>query len=206
MKVPERAPGAPVAGVVGYELATGELHVFSAKSVILATGGCGRVFKTTSNRTARPATRWRWRSGRGLPLQDMEFYQFHPTGLHQLGILLPETARDEGGVLRSGSGERFMERYAPEAKELAPTDVVARAIVTEIREGRGGPPAGDHVLLDLTHLPREQWGSGVATVADLALTQLGRRCRGTPLPVSPTAHYAMGGVPTDAGRAGAGGQ
>ncbi len=189
-------PGAPIAGVVAYELATGALHVFSAPSVVLATGGHGRVFRTTSNGHSVTGDALALALRRGLPLQDMEFYQFHPTGLHGLGILLPEAARGEGGVLRAGAGEAFMERYGPAAKELSPTDVVARAIVSEIREGRGCAPGGDHVVLDLTHLPRQQWGSATATAADLALTQLGVDASVTPLPVSPTAHFAMGGVPT----------
>ncbi|HEX4429006.1 MAG TPA: FAD-binding protein [Frankiaceae bacterium] len=187
---------APVAGIVGYELATGELHTFSAPSVVLATGGFGRVFRTTSNGHSATGDAQALALRSGFPLQDMEFYQFHPTGLHPLGILLPEAARAEGALLRSGNGESFMQRYAPEAKELAPTDVVARAIVNELREGRGCAPGGDHVVLDLTRIPREQWGSATATVAALALTQLGADASEVPLPVHPTAHYAMGGIPT----------
>jgi succinate dehydrogenase / fumarate reductase flavoprotein subunit len=131
---------------------------------------------------------------RGLPLQDMEFCQFHPTGLYRLGIVVAEAARGEGALLRNGSGAAFMEGYA--AKDLSPTDVVARAIVTEVGEGRGCAPGGDHVVLDLTQLPRAQWGSATATAAGLALTQLGIDATQTPIPVYPTAHYAMGGVPT----------
>jgi succinate dehydrogenase / fumarate reductase flavoprotein subunit len=189
---------AAAAGVVGYDLATGELHTFSAPSVILATGGSGRMFQTTSNGHAATGDALALALRSGFPLQDMEFFQFHPTGLHPLGILLPEAARSEGAVLRGGSGEPFMERYAPAARELAPTDVVARAIVSEIHEGRGCAPGGDHVDIDLTHLPQEQWGSAMATAAELALAQLGIEASETPIPVRPTAHYAMGGVPTTA--------
>ncbi len=191
---------APAAGVVGYDLASGELHTFRAPSVILATGGSGRMFRTTSNGHAATGDALALALRRGFPLQDMEFFQFHPTGLHPLGILLPEAARAEGALLRSGNGEAFMGRYAPDAKELAPTDVVARAIVSEIREGRGCIPGApsDHVVLDLTHLPQEQWGSATATAADLTLTQLGLDATETAIPVRPTAHYAMGGVPTTA--------
>jgi succinate dehydrogenase / fumarate reductase flavoprotein subunit len=134
----------------------------------------------------------------GLPLQDMEFLQFHPTGLHRLGIVVPEAARGEGAVLRNAAGDSFMERYAPLARDLAPADIAARAIVTEIGEGRGNAPGGDHVVLDLTQLPTDRWGSAMATAAGLALTQLGIDAEVTPLPVYPTAHYAMGGIPTTA--------
>ena len=131
---------AGAAGVVAYELATGELHVFRAKAVVFATGGFGRMFKVTSNAHALtgdgPAVLFR----RGIPLEDMEFFQFHPTGLYKLGILLSEAARGEGGILRNTDGERFMERYAPTIKDLAPRDMVSRAIYQEIKEGRGAGP------------------------------------------------------------------
>ncbi len=190
--------GAPVAGVIGYELATGELHAFHAPSVVLATGGCGRIFATTSNGHSATGDAMALALRSGLPLQDMEFFQFHPTGLHRLGIVVAEAARVEGAALRNGAGEAFMGRYAPDAKDLAPTDVTARAVVTEVREGRGYGPAGDHVVLDLTQLPNERWGSATATAAGLALTQLGIDATTIPIPVYPTAHYAMGGLPTTA--------
>ncbi len=140
------------AGVVAYELATGELHVFRAKSVVFATGGYGRMFSVTSNAHALtgdgPAVAWR----RGVPLEDMEMFQFHPTGLAKLGVLLSEAARGEGGIVRNKDGERFMERYAPTIKDLAPRDMVSRAIYQEIKEGRGGGPNGDWAFLDITHL------------------------------------------------------
>jgi succinate dehydrogenase / fumarate reductase flavoprotein subunit len=193
------APGAPVTGVVGYELASGELHAFAARSVVLATGGCGRIFGTTSNGHSATGDAMALALRSGIPLQDMEFFQFHPTGLHPLGIIVPEAARAEGAVLRNAAGEAFMERHSAAAKDLAQTDVVARAIAAEISEGRGNAPGGDHVVLDLTQLPRERWGSATATAAGLALTQLGIDAAETPLPVRPTAHYAMGGIGTTTG-------
>jgi succinate dehydrogenase / fumarate reductase flavoprotein subunit len=126
----------------------------------------------------------------------MEFYQFHPTGLHKLGILLSEAARGEGGILRNKDGERFMERYAPTIKDLAPRDMVARAIYTEVRQGRGCGPNADHVFLDLTHLPREQIDSKLPDITEFARTYLGVEPYTEPVPIYPTAHYAMGGVPT----------
>jgi len=136
-----------------------------------------------------------WR--RGLPLEDMEFFQFHPTGLAGLGILLSEAARGEGGILRNGDGERFMERYAPTIKDLAPRDIVARSMANEVREGRGAGPEKDYVLLDLTHLPREQIDAKLPDITEFARTYLGVEPYTEPVPVYPTAHYAMGGVPTN---------
>ncbi len=189
--------GPVTAGVVAYELATGELHVFQAKSVILATGGVGKVYKTTSNAHTLTGDGMGivWRHG--LPLEDMEFFQFHPTGLAGLGILLSEAARGEGGILRNSDGERFMERYAPTIKDLAPRDMVARAMANEVREGRGCGPDKDYVLLDLTHLPREQIDAKLPDITEFARTYLGVEPYTEPVPVFPTAHYAMGGVPTD---------
>ncbi|MGN6246063.1 MAG: succinate dehydrogenase flavoprotein subunit, partial [Motilibacteraceae bacterium] len=186
-----------VAGVVAFELATGEIHVFQAKAVILATGGFGKVFKTTSNAHTLTGDGMGivWR--KGLPLEDMEFFQFHPTGLAGLGILLSEAARGEGGILRNSEGERFMERYAPTIKDLAPRDMVARAMANEVREGRGCGPNKDYVLLDLTHLPREQIDAKLPDITEFARTYLGVEPYTEPVPVFPTAHYAMGGVPTN---------
>ncbi|HEY2043579.1 MAG TPA: succinate dehydrogenase flavoprotein subunit [Jatrophihabitans sp.] len=183
-------------GVVAYELATGEIHVFNAKSVVLATGGFGKVFKTTSNAHTLTGDGMGvvWR--KGLPLEDMEFFQFHPTGLAGLGILLSEAARGEGGILRNADGERFMERYAPTIKDLAPRDIVARSMANEVREGRGAGPHKDYVLLDLTHLPREQIDAKLPDITEFARTYLGVEPYTEPVPVYPTAHYAMGGVPT----------
>lgn len=190
--------GNPItSGVVAYELATGEIHVFQAKSVVLATGGFGKVFKTTSNAHTLTGDGMGivWR--KGLPLEDMEFYQFHPTGLAGLGVLLTEGARGEGGILRNASGERFMERYAPTIKDLAPRDMVARAMVQEVREGRGAGPNKDYVYLDLTHLPAEQIEAKLPDITEFSRTYLGVDPIKERVPVFPTAHYAMGGVPTN---------
>ena len=194
----EDVDGNPItAGVVAYELATGEIHVFQAKSVILATGGYGKVWKTTSNAHTLTGDGMGIVLRKGLPLEDMEFYQFHPTGLAGLGVLLTEGARGEGGILRNASGERFMERYAPTIKDLAPRDMVARAMVMEVREGRGAGPHKDYVYLDLTHLPAEQIESKLPDIMEFARTYLGVDPLTQRVPVFPTAHYAMGGVPTD---------
>jgi succinate dehydrogenase / fumarate reductase flavoprotein subunit len=185
------------AGCVAYELATGEIHVFQAKSVIFASGGFGKMFKVTSNAHTLtgdgPGIVWRL----GLPLEDMEFFQFHPTGLYKLGILLTEGARGEGGILRNKDGERFMERYAPTIKDLAPRDMVSRAIYTEIREGRGCGPNADYVHLDLTHLPPEQLDEKLPDITEFCRTYMGIEPYTDPIPIQPTAHYAMGGIPTN---------
>jgi succinate dehydrogenase / fumarate reductase flavoprotein subunit len=196
---PQKAKkGAKVAvtGVIALELATGEIHTFSAKSVVLATGGAGKVFKTTSNAHTLTGDGMAIALRAGLPLQDMEFFQFHPTGLYGLGILLSEAARGEGGILRNSQGERFMERYAPSIKDLAPRDVVARAISREVREGRGCGPKKDYVLLDLTHLPPEQIDAKLPDITEFARTYLGVEPHTEGIPTFPTAHYAMGGIPT----------
>jgi succinate dehydrogenase / fumarate reductase flavoprotein subunit len=189
--------GYRISGVVAYELATGELHVFSAKSVILATGGYGKVFRTTSNAHTLTGDGMGIVLRRGLPLEDMEFFQFHPTGLAGLGVLLSEAARGEGGVLRNSENERFMERYAPVMKDLASRDVVARAMSNEVREGRGAGPDKAYVYLDLTHLPREQIDAKLPDITEFARTYLGVEPYTEMIPVFPTAHYAMGGVPTN---------
>ena len=185
------------AGVVAYELATGEIHVFQGKSIVFATGGFGKIFKTTSNAHTLTGDGvgiiWR----KGLPLEDMEFYQFHPTGLAGLGILLSEAARGEGAILRNSEGERFMERYAPTIKDLAPRDIVARCMATEIREGRGGGPNKDWVYLDITHLEPAVIDAKLPDITEFARTYLGVEPYTEPVPVLPTAHYAMGGIPTN---------
>ncbi|MFD5626187.1 succinate dehydrogenase flavoprotein subunit [Streptomyces sp. NPDC127072] len=185
------------AGVVAYELATGEIHVFQAKSVIYASGGTGKFFKVTSNAHTLTGDGQAAVYRRGLPLEDMEFFQFHPTGIWRMGILLTEGARGEGGILRNKDGERFMEKYAPVMKDLASRDVVSRSIYTEIREGRGCGPAGDHVYLDLTHLPPEQLDAKLPDITEFARTYLGIEPYTDPIPIQPTAHYAMGGIPTN---------
>ena len=184
------------AGVVAYELATGDLHVFQGKSIIFATGGFGKIYKTTSNAHTLTGDGvgiiWR----KGLPLEDMEFFQFHPTGLAGLGILLSEAARGEGAILRNSEGERFMERYAPTIKDLAPRDIVARAMATEIREGRGAGPYKDYLYLDITHLEPAVIDAKLPDITEFARTYLGVEPYTEPVPVLPTAHYAMGGIPT----------
>jgi succinate dehydrogenase / fumarate reductase flavoprotein subunit len=184
-------------GVSGYELATGEPAVFNAKAVLLATGGCGRIFKTTSMSFAATGDGFALAFDAGIPLEDMEFVQFHPTGLHGLGILVSEAARAEGGILRNGKGERFMERYAPTLKDLAPRDIISRAILTEVAEGRG-VEGSDYVYLDLTHLGKEQLQLKLAEVTSFVKTYLGIDASSSPIPVAPTCHYMMGGIPTDA--------
>ncbi|WP_062465838.1 succinate dehydrogenase flavoprotein subunit [Demequina maris] len=192
------APGAEVAvaGVVALELSTGQIHTFRAKSVIFATGGAGKVFKTTSNAHTLTGDGMGIALNAGLPLEDMEFFQFHPTGLAGLGILLSEAARGEGGILRNSEGERFMERYAPTIKDLAPRDMVARAMANEVREGRGAGPHKDYVLLDLTHLEPAHIDEKLPDITEFARTYLGVEPYTEPVPVYPTAHYAMGGIPT----------
>ena len=185
------------AGVVAYELATGDIHVFSGKSIIFATGGFGKIYKTTSNAHTLTGDGVGIIYRKGLPLEDMEFYQFHPTGLAGLGILLSEAARGEGGILRNASGERFMERYAPTIKDLAPRDMVARAMANEVREGRGGGPNKDYVFLDLTHLEPAVIDAKLPDITEFARTYLGVEPYTEPVPVFPTAHYAMGGIPTN---------
>ncbi|MFF5340664.1 succinate dehydrogenase flavoprotein subunit [Streptomyces althioticus] len=184
-------------GVVAYELATGEIHIFQAKSVIYASGGTGKFFKVTSNAHTLTGDGQAAVYRRGLPLEDMEFFQFHPTGIWRMGILLTEGARGEGGILRNKDGERFMEKYAPVMKDLASRDVVSRSIYTEIREGRGCGPEGDHVYLDLTHLPPEQLDAKLPDITEFARTYLGIEPYTDPIPIQPTAHYAMGGIPTN---------
>ncbi|NGO14768.1 succinate dehydrogenase flavoprotein subunit [Streptomyces sp. HC44] len=185
------------AGVVAYELATGEIHIFQSKAVIYASGGCGKFFKVTSNAHTLTGDGQAAVYRRGLPLEDMEFFQFHPTGIWRMGILLTEGARGEGGILRNKDGERFMEKYAPVMKDLASRDVVSRSIYTEIREGRGCGPEGDHVYLDLTHLPPEQLDAKLPDITEFARTYLGIEPYTDPIPIQPTAHYAMGGIPTN---------
>jgi len=185
------------AGVVAYELATGDIHVFAGKSIVFATGGFGKIYKTTSNAHTLTGDGVAIAYRRGIPLEDMEFYQFHPTGLAGLGILLSEAARGEGGILRNASGERFMERYAPTIKDLAPRDMVARAMANEVREGRGAGPNKDYVLLDLTHLEPAVIDAKLPDITEFARTYLGVEPYTEPVPVFPTAHYAMGGIPTN---------
>ncbi|MEV7040194.1 succinate dehydrogenase flavoprotein subunit [Amycolatopsis sp. NPDC051061] len=190
--------GNPVAsGVVAYELATGELHVFQAKSIVMATGGAGKIFKTTSNAHTLTGDGLGIIFRKGLPLEDMEFFQFHPTGLAGLGILISEAVRGEGGILRNASGERFMERYAPTIKDLAPRDIVARSMVQEVLQGRGCGPNKDYVVLDVTHIPEETLNAKLPDIMEFSRTYLGVDPVKEPVPVFPTCHYVMGGIPTN---------
>ncbi|NNH72025.1 succinate dehydrogenase flavoprotein subunit [Nocardia uniformis] len=190
----ERGPVAT--GVVAYELATGDLHVFHAKSIVFATGGSGRMYKTTSNAHTLTGDGMAIVFRKGLPLEDMEFHQFHPTGLAGLGILISEAVRGEGGILRNASGERFMERYAPTIKDLAPRDIVARSMVLEVAEGRGGGPNKDYVFIDVTHLGEDVLEEKLPDITEFSRTYLGVDPVKEPVPVMPTCHYVMGGIPT----------
>jgi len=188
--------GGRAAGVVAYRIADGELLALRAKAVLLATGGFGRMFRITSNAWSLTGDGAALAYRHGVPLQDMEFYQFHPTGIVGIGILLSEAARGEGGYLRNDSGERFMERYAPTLMELAPRDMVSRAIYMEIREGRG-IGGKDYVHLDVTHLGRKVIEEKLPDITDFARIYQGVEPISEPVPIQPTAHYAMGGIPTD---------
>ena len=187
-------------GVVAVELATGELQIFAAKAVLFATGGFGRIFKITSNAHANTGDGPAICARRGIPLEDMEFFQFHPTGIEGLGILISEAVRGEGGILRNRDGKRFMEHYSPTLLDLAPRDIVARSILTEIRAGkgiRGDRKIDDYVHLDATHLGKEVLGAKLPDITSFCQTYLGIDPADSPIPVLPTAHYAMGGIPTD---------
>jgi len=184
------------AGVVAMCLATGEVHTFHAKAVLFATGGCGKMFRVTSNAHSLTGDGMAVAYRRGIPLEDMEFFQFHPTGIYKMGILLSEAARGEGAILRNASGERFMERYAPTLKDLAPRDMTSRAIYQEIREGRG-IDGKNYVHLDLTHLGKEVLDKKLPDITEFVRTYLGIEPLHELVPIQPTAHYAMGGIPTD---------
>ena len=192
--------GRKAAGVVALELATGDLHVFRGKAVLFATGGFGQMYRTTSNAFANTGDGPALLLRRGVPLEDMEFFQFHPTGIRGMGILITEAVRGEGGILRNREDERFMQRYAPTLLDLAPRDMVSRAIMEEIRAGkgiRGDRRSDDYVHLDATHLGRAVIQAKLPDIADFCQTYLGIHPAEAPIPVQPTAHYAMGGIPTD---------
>ena len=183
-------------GVVAYEMSTGSVHIFHCKAVVLATGGYGRAYKITSNAHSNTGDGLSLVYNCNLPIEDMEFVQFHPTGLYQQGILVTEGARGEGGYLINKDGERFMERYAPNSMEIAPRDVVSRAITTEIMEGRG-IDGKDYVFIDLRHLGKDAILEKLPQIRELAMDFVGVDCIDAPIPIQPTCHYSMGGIPTN---------
>ena len=188
--------GGRAAGVVAYRIADGELVTLRSKAVLLATGGFGRMFRVTSNAWSLTGDGVSLAYRHGVPMQDMEFYQFHPTGIVGIGILLSEAARGEGAYLLNKDGQRFMERYAPKLMELAPRDMVSRAIYQEIRAGRG-IDGKDYVYLDVRHLGRKKIDEKLPDITDFVRVYQGIEPYTDPIPIQPTAHYAMGGVPTN---------
>jgi succinate dehydrogenase / fumarate reductase, flavoprotein subunit len=195
LAMPAGADG-PVTGVIALQLSTGEVHSFLARAVLFATGGFGKMFKVTSNAHTLTGDGVAITYRRGLPLEDMEFYQFHPTGMYKLGFLLSEAMRGEGGFLVNGKGERFMERYAPTMKDLASRDVVSRSIYQEIAAGRG-IDGKDYVHLDVRHLGAKVLNEKLPDMSGFIRTYFGLDPLTELVPIQPTAHYAMGGIPTD---------
>jgi len=186
-----------VLGVTAMDMETGEIVVFHAKATIFATGGAGRIYYSSTNAFINTGDGLGMAARAGIPLEDMEFWQFHPTGVAGAGVLITEGVRGEGGILRNSQGERFMERYAPNAKDLASRDVVSRAMTTEINEGRGCGPNKDFVLLDISHLDPNTIMKRLPGIREIAIQFAGVDCIREPIPVVPTAHYQMGGIPTN---------
>ena len=184
-------------GVLALEMATGELHLFRAQGTVLATGGYGRAYFSATSAHTCTGDGGGMALRAGLPLQDMEFVQFHPTGIYGAGCLITEGVRGEGGILRNANGERFMERYAPSVKDLAPRDMVSRSMTIEIREGRGVGPKKDHIHLDLTHLDPAVIHEKLPGIAETAKIFAGVDVTRQPIPVLPTVHYNMGGLQTN---------
>ena len=193
---PDLGAGGRAAGAVAYRIADGEIHTFRSKALLLATGGFGRMFRITSNAWTLTGDGVALAYRHGIPMQDMEFYQFHPTGIVGIGILLSEAARGEGGYLLNDAGERFMERYAPTLMELAPRDMVSRAIYQEVRAGRG-IGGRDWVYLDVRHLGAKVIEEKLPDITDFARIYQGVEPIREPVPIQQTDHYAMGGIPTD---------
>ena len=184
-------------GVIALEMETGEVAVLLAKATLLATGGAGRIFWATTNAFINTGDGLGMAARAGVPLEDMEFWQFHPTGLHPVGILITEGVRGEGGYLLNRNGERFMERYAPNAKDLASRDVVSRAMTTEIKDGRGCGKDADHLMLKLDHLGPEVINLRLPGIREIAIKFANADPVREPIPVIPTVHYLMGGIPTN---------
>jgi succinate dehydrogenase / fumarate reductase, flavoprotein subunit len=184
-------------GVLALDMGTGELHLFRAQGTVLATGGYGRAYFSATSAHTCTGDGGGMVLRAGLAMQDMEFVQFHPTGIYGAGCLITEGVRGEGGILRNVNGERFMERYAPSVKDLAPRDMVSRSMTIEIREGRGCGPEKDHILLDLTHLGPEVIHERLPGIAETAKIFAGVDVAKQPIPVLPTVHYNMGGIPTN---------
>ncbi|HRM68862.1 MAG TPA: succinate dehydrogenase flavoprotein subunit [Thauera phenylacetica] len=186
-----------VLGVTAMEMETGEVSIFHAKATIFATGGAGRIYYSSTNAFINTGDGVGMAARAGIPLEDMEFWQFHPTGVAGAGVLITEGVRGEGGILRNAQGERFMERYAPNLKDLASRDIVSRAMTTEINEGRGCGPDKDHVLLDITHLAPDTIMKRLPGIREIAIQFAGVDPIKAPIPVVPTCHYQMGGIPTN---------
>src|ERR1700674_176699 len=186
-----------VLGVTALEMETGEMSIFHAKATLFATGGAGRIYHSSTNAFINTGDGLGMAARAGIPLEDMEFWQFHPTGVAGAGVLITEGVRGEGGILRNCDGERFMERYAPTLKDLAPRDFVSRSMDQEIKEGRGVGPNKDHVLLDLSHIGAETIMKRLPSIREIALKFANVDCIKEPIPVVPTIHYQMGGIPTN---------
>ena len=186
-----------VIGVTAMEMETGDIHILEAKCTMFATGGAGRIWQASTNAFINTGDGMGMTARAGIPLEDMEFWQFHPTGVAGAGVLLTEGCRGEGGILRNKDGERFMERYAPTLKDLAPRDFVSRAMDQEIKEGRGCGPNGDHVVLDLTHIGAETIHKRLPSVYEIGINFANVDVTKEPIPVVPTIHYQMGGIPTN---------
>ena len=186
-----------VDGVTALEMETGDLHILQGKTVLLATGGAGRIFAASTNAFINTGDGLGMAARAGIPLEDMEFWQFHPTGVHNAGVLLTEGCRGEGAILRNANGERFMERYAPTLKDLAPRDFVSRCMDQEIKEGRGCGPNKDYINLDMTHLGADTIAKRLPSVLEIGHNFANVDITKEPIPVVPTIHYQMGGIPTN---------